>query len=183
MKERWRISIGWRAVLSAGILLILVAWMGYAQRIASASNAEDLRIAARLGDLRQVGRLLALGVCVDARDEVDETPLMEAARAGQLDMCRFLLAHGATLDARAHACGTALMQATQQDHVEVMQFLLKQGADPNLGSDTNGSPLLMATMANDPRLVDLLLDAGAIPDQRAQFQEFADEQCRITRQL
>ena len=170
-KPEPRACITWRALIALGLLLVVAACVTRQAGMSAAASAEDLREAARRGDLSRVEDLLARGASVDERDDVGVTALMEAARAGRAQVCRCLLAHGAGVNARAHCHGTALMMATLHDRVEAVEVLLQHGADPNIRSDINSTPLLMAVLQEDARIVQLLLQAGADPEAQTDAHE------------
>jgi ankyrin repeat protein len=82
------------------------------------------------GDLPAIERLLDAGAAVDARDEHNQTALMNAARDGRVAVVRLLAARGASLDHRAKYGLTALMLAALGGHVEIARILVAAGADP-----------------------------------------------------
>ena len=79
-------------VVAAAIILVF----GLAVAVAPVA-AEPIHDAALAGDVAELKRLLALGVKVDARDEVGQTPLHHAKTA---EVVNLLLEAGARIDAR-----------------------------------------------------------------------------------
>ncbi|XP_036000915.1 ankyrin repeat and SOCS box protein 4 [Fundulus heteroclitus] len=112
---------------------------------ASQDNKEDtpLHTAARFGVPELVALLLAHGASVDARNALQETPLMTAAFWA--------------FDSKE--------QVYSQDHHFVCRLLLDHRADPNLKEDDNKTALHKAAWNCDHVLMRMLLEAGA--DARA----------------
>lgn len=69
--------------------------------VAQAGVNEDLRLAAKSGNVKEVSRLLADGADVNAKDEIGATPLHNAAVEGHRDVAELLIAKGADIDAKA----------------------------------------------------------------------------------
>lgn len=146
----------------------------------------EIHRAARLGDTASVERLVASGVPIDARCDLEFdhgpflrglTPLMVAARSvdgADVETLRWLLAHGADLRAVSEAGVTAAWYAAGKGgrwgtiawhvgapHVERLRVLLDAGLDAR-ASDWNGRSLVVeACDAGDPARVALLLERGA----------------------
>ena len=95
--------------------------------------------AAREGDLETLGRLLAAGTDIDARDQYGQTALMIAAQAGKSDVVTFLVEHGALLNQTAKYGLSALMLAVIGGHLGVVKALANVGADVTIrGSGAPG---------------------------------------------
>jgi outer membrane protein assembly factor BamB len=91
---------------------------------------EELREAARRGDLAQVQVLLAAGAAVDApAPRHGHTALIFAAQEGHAEVARFLIEQGADVNARESFFGTTpLRAALYGGHLELARFLLARGA-------------------------------------------------------
>jgi len=89
--------------LAPALVAFLLAGVGYAD------PGQDLRLAARSGDLKQVRRLIESGVPVDAADDWGTTPLALAAQQGELDVLRYLLEKGADPDCRESFFGMSVL--------------------------------------------------------------------------
>lgn len=77
-----------------------------------ANRNEQLREAAKNGDVKKIKRLIAAGADVHARDDEGSTALTLAAEAGCAALLRRLLDAGAQVDAADEGGWTALMFAT-----------------------------------------------------------------------
>lgn len=97
---------------------------------------------------------------VEARNSVDESPLMLAALKGYLQVCEKLLAR----DADVNKTGwTPLHYAATGGHVEIVRRLLDHHAYVDAESPNGATPLMMAAMYGNALTVKALLDAGADP--------------------
>lgn len=97
---------------------------------------------------------------VEARNSVDESPLMLAALKGYLEVCQKLVAR----DADVNKTGwTPLHYAATGGHVEIVQLLLDHHAYLDAESPNGSTPLMMAAMYGNAQTVKVLLDAGADP--------------------
>jgi ankyrin repeat protein len=95
--------------------------------------------AVRRGDVECLGRLLAGGADVDARDRYGQTALMIAAQRGESSVVRLLLEKGAALDQTAKYGLSALMLAVIAGHAGIVRTLVEAGADLSLrGSGAPG---------------------------------------------
>jgi ankyrin repeat protein len=107
-------------------------------------NDKDLMVreweqAARQGDLKTLGRLLAAGTDINARDQHGQTALMIAAQGGNPDVVTFLVEHGALLNHTAKFGLSALMLAVIGGHLGVVKTLANAGADVTIrGSGAPG---------------------------------------------
>ncbi|MEW6349022.1 MAG: ankyrin repeat domain-containing protein [Thermodesulfobacteriota bacterium] len=87
----------------------------------------SLHLAAGLGDLKAVHRLIREGADVNAKEGNGATPLMRAAATGNLEIVRLLLDTGADPNAKDEGGRTALMKVSS-DHPEVALLLVVRGA-------------------------------------------------------
>lgn len=110
-----------------GMLLCLL-FAGCGQRGARNTQTDALFRAVREGNTDMVKSLVSVpGAEVNAKDERDNTPLLEAARFGHEDITRVLIAAGADVKAKDKDGKTALMLAIQGDHDEVVRVLKQAG--------------------------------------------------------
>ncbi len=146
----------------------------------------EVHRAARLGDAATLERLVANGIAVDARCDLEFdhgpflrglTPLMLAARSidgADVETLRWLLAHGADLRAVSEAGVTAAWYAAgkggrwgdvawraEAPHVDRLRFLLDAGLDAREMAMNGRSLLVEACDAGDPARVALLLERAA----------------------
>jgi uncharacterized protein len=105
-------------------------------------------------------------VDVEARNPVDESPLMLAALEGKLDWVKKLVAQGGDVNKPGWA---PLHYAATKGHIEIMDFLLEHHAYIDAESPNQTTPLMMAAMYGSPSAVKLLLEAGADPSIKNQL--------------
>jgi ankyrin repeat protein len=83
-------------------------------------------------NVEKVRLLLAAGANVNARSEIERTPLLVAASyPGTVGLLRLLLDRGADLRAQDRTGATALGLAVRSADIEVVRFLVERGLDPN----------------------------------------------------
>lgn len=143
-------------------------------------NADDLILMAARGELKAVVRLLALGVPVDAMNEVNHTALKSAATSGQLDVMRLLIECGASVQHRnAHGfsalhCAVGSPVHDRQNQAKCVELLIKQGAELDATDNSGGTALMSAAWFGAAPSVEVLLRAGAdstIKDQKGRTAE------------
>gem|GEM_PF-1344991 len=128
-----------------------------------------LIIAAILGDIEDVRRLIDLGANVDERDQEGITPLIEAIRHQNGAVIEILLEHGANPNQADNGDNTALMMAALTGQAQVVRQLLVKGANVN-ATDAAGWPVLAyAKRSGDSEVLQLLVRAGARDDRGKQM--------------
>jgi ankyrin repeat protein len=90
--------------------------------------------------------LLDAGADIEARENIDCSPLYYASQEGRLGAVRALLRRGAAVDARLISCETPLVIACDQGYADVVRELLASGADVNAHT-AFGTPLIIAIAA------------------------------------
>jgi ankyrin repeat protein len=123
-----------------------------------------LHWAALNGSLESARLLLARGVDVNVKDELDQTPLHYACHAGRLDIVNLLLDHKANVKGSSRV-GTPMSQAVARFGHDPARFetviraLARAGAEVNVFAAIvlNDVPRFKGILKNDPR-------AGAIVD-------------------
>jgi ankyrin repeat protein len=121
-----------------------------ARMLVSRGATYDLTVAAALGDLQRVRRILD-----DDPSRIRETrpcgrrPLSAAVEFWNDDIARLLLERGAdpTWDEPAAPRGTALHSAAARGSLDMVRLLLEHGADPNEDIDSAASPMAFAATA------------------------------------
>jgi ankyrin repeat protein len=68
---------------------------------------------------------------VNARDNIDSTPLFGAASVGRIDICKLLITCGADVNALNMRGSTPLNEATWRGYTNTCNFLISYGADVN----------------------------------------------------
>jgi ankyrin repeat protein len=96
-------------------------------------------------DLEGVRRLVESGDDVDARDEVECTPLHWAGAWGRIKAAELLLEHNADPDARDRLGQTPLHKAADYGHLGAIELFLDRGADINARDEINATPLYWAS--------------------------------------
>jgi ankyrin repeat protein len=129
---------------------------------ADLDSAHLLHIASRHGKADVVRLLLQQNHAdVDARDNLNQTPLHEASTNGHLKVVELLLDHKADVNATTTAQNTPLHGASESGHLEVVQMLLKRGADMRMRNGGNGSPLEVARTSGHAEVAEFFAKHGA----------------------
>jgi ankyrin repeat protein len=145
-----------------------VAVVGYLKRERPATT--PLARASQQGDASTVGKLVARGDDVNARDAEGYTPLAYAARGGDTAAIGALLDAGADANARDCSQGwTPLIHAIHKYQYDAARRLVERGADVNGRAGDCGSekiesgvtPLMFAAKYDETEMVKLLLEHGA----------------------
>ena len=123
------------------------------------SDEEDLVRAVQGGDAARVQSLLAAGVDANARDSIDQTPLMWARDTQTFVL---LLAAGADVNAKESGGHSVLIELLRRDApVQVLTRLLAAGADIHAASHAGTTALMFAALWERKEALKLLLAAGA----------------------
>lgn len=127
--------------------------------------------AVKSGDLAQLNTALQQSDAINARDEMNMTPLMLAAGLGNLEMVRALIKAGADVKATDERDYTALFYATYNPELdrgfpEVVRALIDAGAEVETQIFYGVRPLMLAAGSGEAGVVDVLLKAGADPKAR-----------------
>lgn len=127
----------------------------------------SLHVAARWGDLDQVGQFLSKGADINARDEGEgNTPLHWATVAGNNAIAELLIAKGAEVDAKNDNGNTPLSLATVTDDEPIAQLLIAKGADVNTKNNKRTTPLILAAFTGHKDVAQLLIAKGAKVDAK-----------------
>ncbi len=116
---------------------------------------------AALNGADSLAQLLATGVQIDARDDDQETALMEAADEGKLSALANLIAAGANVNLRNEDGETALMMAADEGYNGIVEALISAGADVNAVDEDGETALYKARSERHAETVEILLRAGA----------------------
>ncbi len=121
----------------------------------------DLPTAARAGDRAAVGKLLELGLPVDATDAQGCTALLRASGGGFEGIVADLLEHGAGTNLRAGTGATALSAAVSAGHERIVAALVAHGVEIDQALAGGVTPLMIAAALGNDALVQSLLVRGA----------------------
>lgn len=136
----------------------------------AASPDKQLLDAVEKGDIEAARDALTLGASINARDELQTTPLMIAVFAKNAAMVHFLLANKADVLAERSSEG-ALHLAARADVPEITETLLHHGAGAHLTlatQNTKMTPLHIAALTGSEDAVRQLMEAGAAVNYRGE---------------
>ncbi len=136
----------------------------------AATPDKQLLDAVERGDIEGARDALTMGASIDARDELQTTPLMIAVFAKNAAMVHFLLANKADVLAERSSEG-ALHLAARADVPEITETLLHHGAGAHLTLATKNNkmtPLHIAAMTGSEDAVRQLMQAGAAVNFRGE---------------
>ena len=128
--------------------------------------------AAAAGNVAQVKRLIAAHADVNAKDNCDNTALMDAAKAGSDGCVKIITAAHANVNAQGQGedlCNdyyTALMYAA---NVRCIHALVAAGANVNARDGDGETALLIAASAGRTDCVKALIQAGADVNVKAYY--------------
>lgn len=137
---------------------------------AKSYKEESLRYAAQTKDIKQIDKLVAQHIDVNARDEYGWTPLMHAVaynpynnRDQALASIKSLIEAGADVNAKNKSGMGVLRYAVSHRDREILRTILNAGADVNITNDVySGETILMSVAGMGlTEAVEELLAAGA----------------------
>lgn len=136
------------------------------------TREQRLLHAARTNDRATLERALALGVSVEAKDDLGRSALLLAARdARSLDLVRFLHEQGAAIDEPDVGGRTALSWAATRGDLAIVEYLVAEGAEVDRRDAHARTPLFYAAIANHAQVVSFLAARGAEVDATGRFDE------------
>jgi ankyrin repeat protein len=157
--RRWR-RVSWLGLAIAGLLTF--TW-----GVVHANETTDqvLMVAAQIGKVDAVKRLLAEGANIETTDQHGRTVLDVAIAFGQTDVVKMLLTAGANVNAGTGNRKTALHIAAASGKTDIVKALLGAGARVDVADQDGNEPLHIA-VANptNGQIVKDLLNAGAKVD-------------------
>ena len=121
----------------------------------------SLHALAKAGNIEELQTHLDAGMDINARGDIDETPLIAALRGKQEDTAQFLIERGADINAVDRTGQTALICAVAGNRTETVRLLLARGADITPYDRLGQTALLWAALGRYAEIVSLLVDAGA----------------------
>ncbi|XP_075177270.1 CARD- and ANK-domain containing inflammasome adapter protein-like [Anomaloglossus baeobatrachus] len=105
--------------------------------------------------------LIDKGTDVNARNDIEYTPLLLAAELGKPEAAQALIEKGAHIEDRTPNLSTALHLSVQGGDVAIMELLLRKGINVNITGPGDQTPLHVAAYHDRPDLCEMLLSAGA----------------------
>jgi hypothetical protein len=164
--RNWMSRAAASATAASGVIAIVATTLTGACAAGPTPAERALLTAARRGDVDGIGRALAAGARVNARDDYERTPLMRAAAFGHAHAVTLLLAAGA--DAMLHDVthATVTHLAALEAEVGVLRALHKAGVD--LTGQNEGGPNRRTALGG---ALDVYLNARASPadEERARM--------------
>jgi ankyrin repeat protein len=156
-------------IVAVSMMLIFVAQCGYRFAVARWSlehwaDDDDLNklvIAIENGWPADRVGALSTRVEVNARDNLDYTPLMHAVWAGRLDVCRSLIDRGADVNASTQTGLNPLKLAAAHGDESVLRLLLSRGGNVDGPTSSGRTALMVACCAGNDELAAVLLQAGS----------------------
>jgi ankyrin repeat protein len=113
-------------------------------------------------DLETVKLLLDKGADVNARDQINSSPLLWAAGFGKPETVGFLITKGADVKATDDNGWTPLIWAAGLGQPQTVELLVKAGADLKAADKQTGdTPLLRGARTGKVESLKILIDAGA----------------------
>jgi ankyrin repeat protein len=122
--------------------------------LTAGSEPTTAHVAANMGDVETLARLLDAGANVNDLDAQGQTPLHAAVRAGQVPAIEWLLAHGADPN------------LADKDELTPLLTALHIAQDFSFSKDPNEVARFNALKAKQKRILALLISRGAEPDFR-----------------
>ncbi len=116
---------------------------------------------AKAGKVEELQTHLDAGMDINARGDLDETPLIAALRGKQTDTALFLIKGGADISLIDRAGQSALVCAAMGNNIPVARLLAATGADISIVDKWGQTALLWAALGGHLEIVALLTDAGA----------------------
>jgi ankyrin repeat protein len=124
-------------------------------------RADDVPVAAAIGDLDAVERLLALGLPLEGEDAKGATALIRAAGNGHAALAVRLLEAGADPAHVSRSGMHCLAAAVAAQREAIVRTLLNHGVAADIRLAGGGTALMIAAALGLQRIVDALLEAGA----------------------
>ncbi|MBI5447347.1 MAG: ankyrin repeat domain-containing protein [Gammaproteobacteria bacterium] len=127
--------------------------------LSKGANPDDgLWIAAAMGNIGLVKKLLDAGANPNGKNYQSHTALFYAAMYGQLETLKLLLSCGASPNQDSES--SPLLMAVKNNHTEVAQVLLENNANPIFSNKKGIQAIHLASFFGNERIVKLLLQYG-----------------------
>jgi ankyrin repeat protein len=129
----------------------------------------SLHEAVRTKNTVEIETMLSIGVNVDGRDKLGETPLHVAAVMGYKEASTQLIERGADVNAQDERGLTPLHAAAWMGHEEMVALLIAKGAEINAKGDGGVAALHTAALAGRQNTVSILIANGAEIDVKNEY--------------
>ena len=119
----------------------------------------ELLLAAKIGNVEDMKRLLGAGADVESKDSGRQTSLSWAAYNGHSEVVKLLLQAKAEVDSKDEDGRTPLSWAARHGHLEIVKFLVKEaGANVESKSSSGRTPLSFAAELSQIEVVKFLVE-------------------------
>ena len=135
-------------------------WNDIADMFRQHGAKETLHGAVAAKDIDEVKRLIAQGTAIDAKNNVNRTPLNLACFNGYLDLVKLLVAEGADINVKDVRGQTPFWIAAGRGHSKIVEFLVDKGANINVANNQGLTPLAAARQRGHIEIVELLKKHG-----------------------
>jgi ankyrin repeat protein len=113
--------------------------MKYLRLFKESASGSELISTAKRGDVREVERLIRIGIDLDIRDNWGWTALIWASFYNHGEVVKLLIEAGVNLNIRDNAGRTALIRASSWNNIELVKLLLENFADECILDDEGWS--------------------------------------------
>lgn len=129
-----------------------------------AMNDTQLHVAAADDDAATIGKLIAGGAKVDARDRDGATALLVATQRNRINAAKALIEAGADVNAKDNINDSPYLYAGARGHLEILKMTLAHGADLKSTNRYGGTAIIPASERGHVETVRTLIEAGADVD-------------------
>jgi len=172
-KSKWSVRRSIGAVLAVAVFYWAMNYTFVSFVTENYHFPRNISEAAQSGSTWQIGKFLARGAKVNARDDLGYTPLLRAVVRDKRPAVEFLIAKGA--DVSVSASGeTALCWALMRKNEHMVELLLAHGARVDDKDHDGRTPLLMlisesSCLGKNERLAEVLVQHGADVNARDEY--------------
>ncbi|MDE2603563.1 MAG: ankyrin repeat domain-containing protein [Bradyrhizobium sp.] len=151
-------------MLRRSILAGAASLLPMAVPLVAAGRTNLLHAAAEKNDVVTIGKLLAEGAEIDARDSDGATALLVATHRNAIEAAKALIEAGADVNARDRINDSPYLYAGARGHLEILRMTLRHGADLKSTNRFGGTALIPAAERGHVETVRTLIEAGVDVD-------------------